>query len=433
MIMKKTLYTFFILLLVLVAGFILSPDLRSHTKSLFERIALWLYPNNLDRNAELLKILLSVFAGIGVLFGIYVSWWRARTTEESVKLQSKAIEKQGEQIQLAAKSQIDERFSNAIEHLGSEKEPVLLGGIAELHQIAKENRNDYAEVVFNILCSYIRSNTHIHNKNADDFNSTAIQTIINYLFKPKKESENPYKDFKADLGHSNLLGANLNDCDFTGADFTFCYMPSLENVILKSADIGKARFSVATLKNVNLSNAKVGNTTFHMAHLEDVTFENCRELLTVHFIDSELKNVNFENAEIYGSSFLSSLLSNVSFNNSQVMTTTFACSILSQVSFNTSKAMYELDFRVTGFTGVTFKGFMSNSKFNGCDNYYYNLRPFIEERLKQRSGQKADMSSISYNTTTFSNCKTDLLSQNDVDEINKVYEKLTAEPARNKS
>jgi len=80
---------------------------------------------------------------------------------------------------LSLKAQIDERFKNAIEHLGSDKEPIILGGIAELHQIAKEDCKKYAEVVFNILCSYIRTETSIYNKNADDINSTAISTIIN--------------------------------------------------------------------------------------------------------------------------------------------------------------------------------------------------------------------------------------------------------------
>ncbi|MGE3823114.1 MAG: pentapeptide repeat-containing protein [Bacteroidia bacterium] len=411
----------------MILVFSLNPELRFHSKVIFERVAKWLYPSNDDRNADLLKILLSVVAGFGVLISIYVSLWRAKTTEESVRLQGEAINKQAEQIQLAAKSQIDERFSNAIEHLGSDKEPVLLGGIAELHQIAKENQTAYAEVVFNILCSYIRSNTSVIDKKAKDFNHTAIQTIIDYLFKVNPKAENPYKGLIADLNHSNLSGKNLNDCNLNSSNLSFCHLPDLENVELNSADISCAKFFLSKLHNVNLTNAKAHNTNFFISQLKDVSFENCKELLTVHFTDSELKNVNFDNTKIYGSSFISSHLSQVSFNNCEVMSTSFACSILSKTDFITTKAMFQLDFRASAFTDVTFKSFISRSKFNGCDRTFENYRFHIHNRLKSRTGQKADVSSINYNTTLFDNCQTEVLTQTDVDEITELHTKLISD------
>src|ERR1035437_3712862 len=91
-------------------------------------ISLFLFPDNNDRVGELTKLLLSILGGIGVLYGLLISNRRALITEKSVIIQ-------GEQIELARKSQIDERFKNAIEHLGNEKEPIILGGVSELVQI----------------------------------------------------------------------------------------------------------------------------------------------------------------------------------------------------------------------------------------------------------------------------------------------------------
>jgi uncharacterized protein YjbI with pentapeptide repeats len=420
--MKRAINIFFIFLLIIVLALFLSHELRCLTISWFNKIATWLYPKNDDRNAELLKIFLSVFAGMGVFVGIYVSLWRAKTTEESVKLQGEAITKQGQQIQLSVKSQIDERFSNAIEHLGSAKEPVLLGGIAELHQIAKENRKDYAEVVFNILCSYIRSNTNFHNKKVNDFSGTAIQTIIDYLFKPQIEDENPYKDFKADLGHSNLFGVNLNNCDFTGADFSFCLMPSLENVILNNANIGKAKFSVATLRNVSAKNARVFNTKFNLSHLENVSFENCSDA-SISFVDTDLRNVNFQNAKLYKCNFISSLLSEVKFDNAEIITCCFACSLLINIKFLTIPVMYENDFRGVGFNDVMFNSYMSRSKFNGCNSSKADFKFFFEERLKAREGLSADVSLIGYSDILFSHCDMGVLSIRDIEEIKEKYKK----------
>jgi len=124
----------------------------------------WAYPSEEDRNGKILQLILNILAGLAVLYGLYVSHKRARAMESGVEKQGEALENQNIQIELTRKSQIDERFKNAIEHLGSDKEPVILGGIAELNQIATENPAQYSEVVFNILCSYIRTTSSIKKK-----------------------------------------------------------------------------------------------------------------------------------------------------------------------------------------------------------------------------------------------------------------------------
>lgn len=425
--MKKTIYLFLIVVLCIGITFTLSHELRVAVINLFENSALWLYPVNDNRNAELLKILLSAIAGLGVLVGVYVSLWRAKTTEKSVKLQSEAIDKQGQQIQLSVKSQIDERFSNAIEHLGSDKEPVLLGGIAELHQIAKENQNNYAEVVFNILCSYIRSNTNIYKKKSEDINFTEIQTIIDYLFKPANNSENPYIGFKADLNHSNLVDVDINNCDFSGADFSYCYMPSLVNVNLGKSNISKSKFISSKLKNINFSNSKVSDTLFNFATLENVNFSNCQDLLKVHFKDSELNLVNFNNSHIYGSTFIASILSEINFNGTEIISTSFTCSLLQKVDFITNKAMFDLDFRASNFNDTTFDCNIAKSLFYGCDSIKIDFRHLIEERLKSRLGKKSDFGSTYFSKKQVSKISVGVLSQNDIDEISSIYAKLQEE------
>ena len=74
------------------------------------KIAFWLFPNNLDRNGEFVKLILSILGGIGILYGLFISYRRTLITERSVKMQGEAIQKQSEQLELSRKSQIDERF-----------------------------------------------------------------------------------------------------------------------------------------------------------------------------------------------------------------------------------------------------------------------------------------------------------------------------------
>lgn len=105
---------------VLVILFIIA--LLSITICNLEIISLFLYPDNLDRNGEVVKLTLSVIGGIGVLLGLYIAHKRAMITEKTVENQSK-------QLEHAQKWQIDERFKNAVEHLGSDKEAIILGGV----------------------------------------------------------------------------------------------------------------------------------------------------------------------------------------------------------------------------------------------------------------------------------------------------------------
>lgn len=92
----------------------------------FESFSEYLFPNNEDNKGELFKILLSIIGAIAVMFGLYVAYRRAKAMERGVEKQGESIQNQNEQLKLSRKSQIDERFKNAIEHLGSEKEPVII-------------------------------------------------------------------------------------------------------------------------------------------------------------------------------------------------------------------------------------------------------------------------------------------------------------------
>jgi uncharacterized membrane protein YciS (DUF1049 family) len=52
-----------------------------------------------------------------------------------------------------------EQFKNAIEHLGSEKQTVVLGGVHALHNLAMNFPDDYSQPVFEVLCSFIHEET----------------------------------------------------------------------------------------------------------------------------------------------------------------------------------------------------------------------------------------------------------------------------------
>ena len=178
----------------------------------FNKISLFLYPFDQNRNGESLKLIFSLFGGLAVLYGLYISTRRIKALENNV------INKNSE-LQLNKDSQIREQFKNAIEHLGNEKESIILGGIAELHEIAIQHGYRYSLVITNVFASFIRSEGN-KNKKREEINYTLLQTIIDYLFRTDF-----YDTKNLNLKSSNLSSLDLNNLNFEGIDFSFSILP----------------------------------------------------------------------------------------------------------------------------------------------------------------------------------------------------------------
>lgn len=310
--LQKVLFPILILTFILFLFFLSLKNIDSFIEN-YENFSLWLFPKNDDRNGELFKIILSVLGALGILFGLYVSLRRAKAIEEGVKIQSRAINIQSSQIQLSRKAQIDERFKNAVEHLGNEKEPIILGGIAELNQIAKENKNDYSEIVFNILTSYIRSNS-----NSND-NRTVIQTIVDNLF--SKNFENPYKYFNADLKRSNLIGINMSDKNLNNSDLSYSKISEISNTEISNSILNNTIFFFPTIKNIDFSTTKIYKTIFFGGNMENCNFNLISDFPTASFINSNLKKIKFNDCQMSDWNFIASTIENSVFNKCEIIKT----------------------------------------------------------------------------------------------------------------
>ena len=363
----------------------------------FEQFACWLYPFDENRNAELLKILLTVIGGLGILFGLYLNYRRTKLSDKAIQLQSLAISKQSDQLELSRKSQIDERFKNAVEHLGSDKEPIILGGVAVLHQIAIENPINYSEVVFNILTSFIRSSTNVYNKTADDFSKTIIQTIINNLFKFKESGESPYIKFKGDLSHCNLISINIDDVDFSNFDLSFTlFGMNIENVNFSNANLGRSQFVLSRIKSCNFSNAELHQTLFNMAEIENSDFEGASVLAT-NFLTTKLLEVNFDNCDFSNVKFICCFFKDTSHFESKIINNDFSFSSFKNVSFEDTELMSGNDFK-----GALFYNFKINTgslelSFNGCGvlntSFVYDYCQLIDN-LESKTNVQSDSSQI---------------------------------------
>jgi hypothetical protein len=83
--------------------------------------------------------------GLTALAGIAVGWQQLQTDRQQLQ----------EQLTLTRQGQVAERFTRAVDQLGSDKLDVRLGGIYGLEQIANQSPGDRLQV-FEVLTAYVR-------------------------------------------------------------------------------------------------------------------------------------------------------------------------------------------------------------------------------------------------------------------------------------
>ncbi len=225
---------------------------------------------------------------VAALFGLGFAFWRARIATRQAEAaaaradaaieQARAANEQAraanEQARIAEQGQITDRFSTAVEHLGSKELPVRLGGIFALWRLAKDSPRRDTESVIDILCAFVRHPPHpltdppepglstdgqAGGDEADSANKLRpdLQTILNLIADKKAEyRQHLPAGYCLDLVDANLTGAELWDADLTDAD-------------LAAADLADAELWQANLSGANLRGASLPRADLSGADLTD--------------------------------------------------------------------------------------------------------------------------------------------------------------------
>src|SRR5215467_9400652 len=92
--------------------------------------------------------------GVGgtVIVGVAGFWANVRNTNKTTALALRAVE-------LTEQGQVTDRYTKAVEQLGSDKLDVRIGGIYALERIARDSATDHP-VVMEVLTAFIREHSH---------------------------------------------------------------------------------------------------------------------------------------------------------------------------------------------------------------------------------------------------------------------------------
>ncbi|MGN6189836.1 MAG: pentapeptide repeat-containing protein [Conexibacter sp.] len=233
-----------------------------------------------DRAEELSRArtaVLAVLAGMTALLGA-VYTHRSYVLNREVHATNARLTREG---------QITERFTRAVDQLGSASLDIRLGGIYALERIARESPLDHGPVM-EILTAWVREHARrptIESKQTalpggvaeslrDLMPATDVQAVLTVLGRRVAEQ---------DTGPLNLRGAYLAGARLTG--MTLCG---------------------ADLRAANLNRASLASADLHQADLADATLQHA-DLRSTHLGMADIRGADFRRAQLQGANLIAAV------------------------------------------------------------------------------------------------------------------------------
>lgn len=213
----------------------------------FQLIANFFFTSN-DRNGELIKVLLSVFGGIGLFYGLFIN--------------SRRIQEQTRQNNISESSNADSRFGVAIGYLGNENTSIVLGGLYALHQLAKEDKR-YRSIVAEIYTKFLEEKSvklYEESEVCDEITKqrkvpVIVESIVDLLFDIDSTFIGLNLQFSSVKFENLTINGDLEFCTFDNCEFVSCKI------------------------NSNIKSCKFNNCTFYnsfgMSNSSDKVIEDC--------------------------------------------------------------------------------------------------------------------------------------------------------------
>jgi hypothetical protein len=256
---------------------------------LFVAFFLWqlVDPRTPEQRTAFIQTMGGIVGGSALLFGLYFT---ARN------------------LQVSQEGQITERFTRAIDQLGSDKIEIRLGGIYALERIARDSERDHWPIM-EVLTAYVREQAPgpleegqtrgddgAKEKPEEDSNAEpastdvpppdpdvqAIMTVISRRTQYWGQGETELLDLRG----IDLRGADLRKANFVGAN-------------LSGANFSRAELRGADLRNVNLVGANLSGTMLWKTNLSGASLYRAN-LYRANLVDADLSEVNKEPSESKG-------------------------------------------------------------------------------------------------------------------------------------
>lgn len=263
------------------------------------------------RNLGLLAL-----GGFGLIFGI----WRAILAHRN----QLSIEQ----------GQITERFTKAVEQLGSPELAVRQGAIHALWRIAEDSpERDYPSVL-DVLCSFVRNKEWPEETDSEGRTIPPQPDVITVLDRIRDRSDKLRKiEFRSHIRFSIQRDRKNGE---TAPQFWLGFILYKRNTKFP-INLSRSYLCGAELQNTDLTGAKLSNAKLDFANLRNskLTSADCSEvsakstdfrdsqLPLANFFNAEMDHVDFNGADLTASNFNRASLRNMAANKAQFKEATF--------------------------------------------------------------------------------------------------------------
>ena len=304
-----------------------------------------------------------------------------------------------ENLEISEEKQVTDRFSKAVDQLGSEKIEVRLGGIYALERIAKDSHKKDHGTIVEILSGFVRERSNARWKKAENIQFNA-QTTENLLTSEPRILSLPPTDIQAALNFV-LSQDKIKSLDLRSSNFSWMI---LAQSVFKDRNLQRSNFSNADLSNADFSNADLIRTDFSNANLSSAIFQKtilnfanlCGAILNqINFAEAELKSVtfseaiDFSNVNLSGVDMSLALLTRAKFVGVILTNTKFVGAELTGANF-TSANLSQADFS---------NAILSGAKFDGADLRNAKLRNVALNKThltEHPTGEKTHLTTVNF-------------------------------------
>jgi hypothetical protein len=236
----------------------------------------------------------------GVVFTAQGLWYTAESLETSRQALLIAVQSQ----RTAEQGQITDRYTKAVEQLGSTKLDVRLGGIYALERLAIDSPRDHT-TVYDVLAAFLREHDPQLAAKLPIEPATDIQAALTVIGRRNPTPGGSALNLAgtrlrgANLPHANLEGANLSYVDLRGANLD---SSNMRYAYLGKADLRNSELPNADLREVNLPGADLRNAFLASADLSDADLRGAdlrgADLASAMLHDADLGGADLRGADL---------------------------------------------------------------------------------------------------------------------------------------
>jgi uncharacterized protein YjbI with pentapeptide repeats len=212
-------------------------------------------------------------------------------------------------LEATREGQVADRYSRAIEQIGSAMVDVQIGGVYALERVARDSPPDHPTVM-EVLAAFIRGHSHlqwpVHGPDDGPAPERTMRPEVQAALtvigrRDPSHDQQPIDLSRSDLSGADLSGAKLADGCLNGAVLAQAKLADavLTRAGLSGADLIGADLTHADLTHADLTHADLTHAVLPQARLESAGLAGAK-LIGAHLNDADLTRASLARADLTG-------------------------------------------------------------------------------------------------------------------------------------